>query len=139
MRSPALAPGTGISRAVRRLRTPSKKVLALDADGTLFDFKTAMRRSLALALAADGASVGLLDADIYGPSQPRMLGVSGQPESADGKTLEPMMSYHVQTMSIGFLVDEETPMIWRGPMVTQALQQLLRDTRWKSLAGIYME
>ena len=89
--------------------------------------------NLALALSVEGAKVGLLDADIYGPSQPRMLGVHGKPESADGKSLEPMMSYHLQTMSIGFLVDEETPMIWRGPMVTQALEQLLKDTNWKDL------
>ena len=89
--------------------------------------------NMALALSAEGASVGILDADIYGPSQPRMLGVSGKPESIDGKTLEPMISYDLQAMSIGFLVDEETPMIWRGPMVTQALQQLLNDTNWKDL------
>ena len=89
--------------------------------------------NLALALAVEGAKVGLLDADIYGPSQPRMLGVSGQPESRDGRTLEPMQSYGLQAMSIGFLVDEETPMIWRGPMVTQALEQLLNDTNWDSL------
>ncbi len=89
--------------------------------------------NLALALSAEGARVGILDADIYGPSQPRMLGVQGKPESLDGKTLEPMNSYHLQAMSIGFLIDEETPMIWRGPMVTQALQQLLNDTNWKDL------
>jgi len=89
--------------------------------------------NLALALSAEGATVGILDADIYGPSQPRMLGVSGKPESQDGKTLEPMMSYHLQAMSIGFLIDEDTPMIWRGPMVTQALEQLLKDTNWRNL------
>ena len=89
--------------------------------------------NMALALVAEGAKVGILDADIYGPSQPRMLGVSGQPESKDGKTLEPMENYGLQAMSIGFLVDEETPMIWRGPMVTQALEQLLNDTNWDSL------
>ncbi|HEY9150886.1 MAG TPA: iron-sulfur cluster carrier protein ApbC, partial [Gammaproteobacteria bacterium] len=89
--------------------------------------------NLALALSAEGAKVGILDADIYGPSQPRMLGVHGKPESKDGKTLEPMMSYDLEAMSIGFLVDEETPMIWRGPMVTQALQQLLNDTNWGEL------
>ena len=89
--------------------------------------------NLALALSVEGARVGILDADIYGPSQPRMLGVSGKPESKDGKTLEPMMSYHLQAMSIGFLIDEETPMIWRGPMVTQALEQLLNDTNWSEL------
>ena len=95
--------------------------------------KSTVAVNLALALAADGATVGILDADIYGPSQPRMLGVQGKPESIDGKSLEPMVSYHLQAMSIGFLVDEETPMIWRGPMVTQALQQLLGDTNWKDL------
>jgi len=89
--------------------------------------------NLALALSAEGASVGILDADIYGPSQPRMLGVSQRPESEDGKSLEPINSYGIQAMSIGFLVDEETPMIWRGPMVTQALNQLINDTKWKDL------
>jgi ATP-binding protein involved in chromosome partitioning len=89
--------------------------------------------NLALALAAEGATVGILDADIYGPSQPRMLGISGQPQSEDGKSLEPMENWGLQAMSIGFLIDEETPMIWRGPMVTQALEQLLNDTRWRGL------
>jgi ATP-binding protein involved in chromosome partitioning len=89
--------------------------------------------NLALALAAEGATVGILDADIYGPSQPRMLGISGKPESKDGNSLEPMTSYDIQAMSIGFLIDEETPMIWRGPMVTQALEQLLNDTNWSDL------
>ncbi len=89
--------------------------------------------NLALALAAEGASVGVLDADIYGPSQPTMLGISGRPESADGKTLEPMEAYGVQAMSIGFLIDVDTPMVWRGPMVTQALEQLLKDTNWREL------
>ena len=95
--------------------------------------KSTMAVNLALALSAEGATVGMLDADIYGPSQPRMLGVHGKPESLDGKSLEPMVSYHLQAMSIGFLIDEETPMIWRGPMVTQALQQLLHDTNWKDI------
>ena len=89
--------------------------------------------NLALALSAEGARVGILDADIYGPSQPRMLGVSGKPDSKDGQTLEPMTSHNLQAMSIGFLIDEETPMIWRGPMVTQALEQLLNDTNWDDL------
>jgi len=90
--------------------------------------------NLALALAAEGAKVGLLDADIYGPSQPRMLGAQGaKPDSSDGKTLEPVNSYNLQTMSIGYLVEEDTPMIWRGPMVTQALEQLLKDTNWKDI------
>ena len=89
--------------------------------------------NLALALSVEGAKVGILDADIYGPSQPRMLGITGRPDSPDGKTLSPMTSYHLQAMSIGFLVEEDTPMIWRGPMVTQALEQLLKDTNWDAL------
>ena len=89
--------------------------------------------NLALALAAEGATVGLLDADIYGPSQPQMLGISGRPESMDGKSMEPMMAHGLQAMSIGFLVDTDTPMVWRGPMVTSALEQLLRDTKWRDL------
>jgi ATP-binding protein involved in chromosome partitioning len=90
--------------------------------------------NLALALAAEGANVGLLDADIYGPSQPQMLGIpDSQPESTDGRKLEPMIAHGIQAMSIGFLIDPETPMVWRGPMVTQALNQLLTDTNWKDL------
>jgi ATP-binding protein involved in chromosome partitioning len=89
--------------------------------------------NLALALAAEGASVGVLDADIYGPSQPMMLGIAGRPESKDGKSLEPMEGHGLQAISIGFLIDIDTPMVWRGPMVTQALEQLLRDTRWRDL------
>jgi ATP-binding protein involved in chromosome partitioning len=89
--------------------------------------------NLALALAAEGAQVGLLDADIYGPSQPTMLGIRGRPESRDGKSLEPMEGHGLQAMSIGFLIDTDTPMVWRGPMVTQALEQLLNDTRWRDL------
>jgi len=89
--------------------------------------------NLALALQAEGATVGILDADIYGPSIPRMLGCSGQPESVDGKSLEPMIGHGIQSMSIGYLVEEDTPMIWRGPMVTQALEQLLNDTHWKDV------
>jgi len=89
--------------------------------------------NLALALAAEGASVGILDADIYGPSQPTMLGITGRPESPDGQNLEPMLGHGLQAMSIGFLIDVETPMVWRGPMVTQALEQLLNNTKWKDL------
>ena len=95
--------------------------------------KSTISANLALALKAEGANVGMLDADIYGPSQPRMLGASGQPDSPDGKSLEPMVSHGLQSMSIGYLIDEETPMIWRGPMVTQALEQLLRDTNWRDV------
>ena len=89
--------------------------------------------NLALALQAEGATVGILDADIYGPSQPRMLGLQGKPDTTDGKTVEPKVSYRVQSMSIGYLIEEDTPMIWRGPMVTGALEQLLNDTNWKDL------
>jgi len=89
--------------------------------------------NLALALAAEGASVGIMDADIYGPSQPTMLGITGRPDSEDGQSLEPLMGHGLQAMSIGFLVDVEQPMVWRGPMVTQALEQLLNETKWKDL------
>src|SRR3954464_1479567 len=89
--------------------------------------------NLALALAAEGASVGVLDADIYGPSQPMMLGIAGRPESKDGKRIEPMEGHGLQASSIGFLIDVDTPMVWRGPMVTQALEQLLKDTNWRDL------
>jgi ATP-binding protein involved in chromosome partitioning len=89
--------------------------------------------NLALALAAEGANVGILDADIYGPSQPMMLGIAGRPQSTDGKSLEPMVGHGLQAISIGFLIDVDTPMVWRGPMVTQALEQLLKDTRWRDL------
>src|SRR4051812_41074267 len=89
--------------------------------------------NLALALASEGASVGVLDADIYGPSQPMMLGIAGRPESKDGKRIEPMEGHGIQASSIGFLIDVDTPMVWRGPMVTQALEQLLKDTNWREL------
>lgn len=89
--------------------------------------------NLALALAAEGARVGVLDADIYGPSVPRMLGLTGKPDSPDGKVITPKRGHGLQAMSIGLLIDEDTPMIWRGPMVTQALQQLLSETAWENL------
>lgn len=95
--------------------------------------KSTTTTNLALALALEGARVGVLDADIYGPSQQVMLGLEGRPESADGKTITPMESYGVQAMSIGALVDVDQPMVWRGPMVSQALEQLLRDTMWSNL------
>jgi len=95
--------------------------------------KSTVAANLALALAAEGARVGMLDADIYGPSQPMMMGISGRPESLDGKTLEPLENYGVQVSSIGFMIDPDTPMVWRGPMVTNALQQLLTQTNWKDL------
>jgi ATP-binding protein involved in chromosome partitioning len=94
--------------------------------------KSATAVNLALGLQADGARVGILDADIYGPSMPRMLGISGQPET-DGKRIIPQSAHRLQVMSIGFMVGEDTPMIWRGPMVTSALQQLLTETNWQGL------
>ncbi len=96
--------------------------------------KSTTAANLALALAAEGARVGILDADIYGPSQPQMLGIGNErPQSLDGKTMEPLQAHGIQAMSIGFLVDQETPMVWRGPMATQALNQLLKETNWKDL------
>lgn len=95
--------------------------------------KSTVAVNLALALAAEGANAGILDADIYGPSQPLMLGIHGRPESPDGKTIIPMTNHGLQVMSIGFLVGEDTPMVWRGPMVTQALSQLLHSTRWQDI------
>ncbi|MDQ3511926.1 MAG: iron-sulfur cluster carrier protein ApbC [Pseudomonadota bacterium] len=92
--------------------------------------------NLALALAADGARVGVLDADVYGPSVPMMLGLTGRPDSPDGKTIEPMRAHGIEAMSIGLLVEQETPMIWRGPMATSALTQLLNETRWGGEEGL---
>ncbi|MCC7136099.1 MAG: iron-sulfur cluster carrier protein ApbC [Nitrosomonas sp.] len=121
----------GAQRNLRLL--PGVKNIIAVASGKGGVGKSATAVNLALALAAEGATVGLLDADIYGPSQPQMLGVSGRPDSPDGKTIEPMRAHGIQMMSIGLLIDVETPMVWRGPMVTQALQQLLNDTRWQDL------
>jgi ATP-binding protein involved in chromosome partitioning len=112
---------------------PGVKNIVAIASGKGGVGKSTTAVNLALALAAEGATVGVLDADIYGPSQPTMLGIAGRPESTDGKTIEPMEAYGVQAMSIGFLIDVDTPMVWRGPMVTQALEQLLKDTRWRDL------
>ena len=124
-----------VAHAVQRgvqLMPKVKNIVAV-ASGKGGVGKSTTAVNLALALAAEGASVGILDADIYGPSQPMMMGIEGRPESADGQTMEPMSNYGVQVMSIGFLVDADNPMIWRGPMVTQALEQLLRQTNWSEL------
>ncbi|PTQ77128.1 ATP-binding protein involved in chromosome partitioning [Nitrosomonas oligotropha] len=121
----------GVQRGVK-LISGVKNIIAV-ASGKGGVGKSATAVNLALALSAEGASVGILDADIYGPSQPQMLGITGHPESHDGKTMEPMLAHGIQAMSIGLLIDAETPMVWRGPMVTQALQQLLNDTNWKDL------
>jgi ATP-binding protein involved in chromosome partitioning len=120
-----------VQRGVKPI--PGVKNIIAVASGKGGVGKSTTAVNLALALAQEGARVGILDADIYGPSIPTMLGLSGRPETTDGKSLEPMQSYDVQAMSIGFLVDTEQPMVWRGPMVTQALEQLFRDTRWKDL------
>jgi ATP-binding protein involved in chromosome partitioning len=112
---------------------PNVKNIIAVASGKGGVGKSTTAVNLALALAAEGASVGLLDADIYGPSQPMMLGVSGRPQTLDGKSMEPLENHGVQVSSIGFLIDPDEPMVWRGPMVTQALQQLLEQTNWRSL------
>ena len=124
-----------IAHAVQRgvqLMPQVKNIIAV-ASGKGGVGKSTTAANLALALAAEGATVGVLDADIYGPSQPMMLGIEGRPESADGQSMEPMENYGVQVMSIGFMVDADNPMIWRGPMATQALEQLLRQTNWRNL------
>lgn len=112
---------------------PNVKNIIAVASGKGGVGKSTTAVNLALALAAEGATVGLLDADIYGPSQPMMLGVSGRPISLDNKSMEPLEGHGVQVSSIGFLIDPDEPMVWRGPMVTQALQQLLEQTNWKNL------
>jgi len=124
-----------IAHAVQRgvQLMPNVKNIVAVASGKGGVGKSTTAVNLALALAAEGASVGILDADIYGPSQPMMMGIQGRPESSDGKTMEAMENYGVQVMSIGFLIDADNPMIWRGPMVTQALEQLLRQTNWGNL------
>ena len=120
-------------RPARRQADPGVKNIIAVASGKGGVGKSTTAVNLALALAAEGASVGMLDADIYGPSQPTMLGITGRPESKDGKRLEPMEGHGIQAMSIGFLIDVETPMVWRGPMVTQALEQLLNETNWRDI------
>lgn len=112
---------------------PGVKSIIAVASGKGGVGKSTTAVNIALGLAAGGHSVGLLDADIYGPSMPRMMGISGRPNSADGKTLDPMENYGIKVMSIGFMIDEETPMIWRGPMVQSALEQMMRDVNWGEL------
>ena len=125
-----------VAHAVQKGLKPIEKIknIVAVASGKGGVGKSTTAVNLALALAGDGASVGILDADIYGPSQPRMLGIGSQrPESKDGKSLEPLLGHGIQSMSIGYLIEEDTPMVWRGPMVTQALEQLLGDTNWREL------
>ena len=124
-----------VAHAVQRGLKPMpnvKNIIAV-ASGKGGVGKSTTAVNLALALSAEGAKVGMLDADIYGPSQPTMLGITGRPESADGQIIEPMEGHGIQAMSIGFMIDEDTPMVWRGPMVTSALEQLLRQTNWQDL------
>jgi ATP-binding protein involved in chromosome partitioning len=120
-----------VQRGVQLLPRVKNVVAVASGKGGVGKSTTAV--NLALALAAEGASVGILDADIYGPSLPTMMGIAGKPESHDGKTMEPLENYGVQVMSIGFVVEADDPIIWRGPMVTQALEQLLRQTNWREL------
>ena len=120
-----------VQRGVKLL--PSVKNIIAVASGKGGVGKSTTAVNLALALAAEGAQVGMLDADIYGPSQPMMLGITGRPESIEENTMEPMEGHGLQASSIGFLIDDDAPMVWRGPMVTSALEQLLRQTRWRDL------
>ena len=120
-----------VQRGVKLL--PGVKNIIAVASGKGGVGKSTTAVNLALALAAEGAQVGILDADIYGPSQPMMLGITGRPDSIEENTIEPMEAYGLQASSIGFLIDDDAPMVWRGPMVTSALEQLLRQTRWRDL------
>ena len=116
----------------RQAQKGVKNIIAI-ASGKGGVGKSSTAANLALALSSEGANVGILDADIYGPSQPKMLGISQKPNSKAGKSMEPVMIHDIQIMSIGFLVDQETPMVWRGPMVTSTLEQLLKETNWDNL------
>jgi ATP-binding protein involved in chromosome partitioning len=124
-----------VAHAVQRgikLKSNVKNIIAV-ASGKGGVGKSTTAANLALALVAEGARVGILDADIYGPSQPMMLGIDGKPETLDGKTMEPLENHGLQVSSIGFMIDPDEPMVWRGPIVTQALQQLLDQTNWRDL------
>ena len=129
----AAAPASGGAAAGKNALAPGVRAIVAVASGKGGVGKSTVASNLALAMKANGLSVGVLDADIYGPSMPRMLGISGRPSSSDGKMLRPMQNYGLKCMSIGFLVPEDTPMIWRGPMVMSALQQMLREVEWGEL------
>ncbi|CAM5550114.1 ATP-binding protein involved in chromosome partitioning [Aquamicrobium terrae] len=129
---PSHAPAPA-SRTSGKRGVPGIEAIVAVASGKGGVGKSTTAVNIALGLAANGLKVGVLDADIYGPSMPRLLGIRGRPESADGKVLKPMLNYGLKVMSMGFLVDEETPMIWRGPMVVSALTQMLREVEWGPL------
>jgi ATP-binding protein involved in chromosome partitioning len=120
-----------VQRGIKLMSNVKNIIAVASGKGGVGKSTTAV--NLALALASEGAQVGILDADIYGPSQPMMLGISARPESLDGKTMEPLENHGLQVASIGFMIDPDQPMVWRGPMVTQALQQLLEQTNWRDL------
>ena len=120
-----------VQRGVKLLSNVKNIIAVASGKGGVGKSTTAV--NLALALAAEGAQVGILDADIYGPSQPMMMGIEGRPETVDGKTMEPLENHGLQVSSIGFMIDPDEPMVWRGPIVTQALQQLLEQTNWRDL------
>lgn len=126
-------PAAPASRTTGRRGVPGVAAIIAVASGKGGVGKSTTAVNLALGLAANGLKVGILDADIYGPSMPRLLGLTGKPQTVDGKVLQPMQKYGLKVMSMGFLVDEETPMIWRGPMVMSALTQMLREVEWGEL------
>jgi len=130
---PATAPHAAPSQRSGRRGIPGVGAIIAVASGKGGVGKSTTAVNLALGLAANGLRVGILDADIYGPSMPRLLGIKGRPETTDGKVMRPMQRHGVKVMSMGFLVDEETPMIWRGPMVMSALTQMLREVAWGEL------
>ena len=130
---PGGGPGAKTTGGGGRIDVPGVKHIIAVASGKGGVGKSTTAVNLALGLAANGLTVGLLDADIYGPSMPRMLDVKEKPESIDGKVLKPIERYGLKTMSIGYIVNEDTPMIWRGPMVSSALEQMLRDVQWGEL------
>jgi ATP-binding protein involved in chromosome partitioning len=133
--APAAAPGG----RPRTLQIPGIKHMIAVASGKGGVGKSTVAVNLALALQANGFTVGILDADIYGPSQPRLLGLSGKPEMAGPNRLRPMRAYGLEAMSMGFLVEEDTPLVWRGPMVIQALTQMLRDVAWSELDALIID